>query len=75
MNQGQQSVNIEDLSRDDLVRIVMRDQNVKRELHGRIGAVMGENVELLVVINELQQTVNQAQASVQQPDQLNFNPD
>ena len=50
-----QGVNIEDLSREDLVRIVMR-----------------ENVELLIVINELQQSLGQAQAAVERPDQLQF---
>lgn len=71
MNQGQQ-VNVEDLSREDLVRIVLRDQGVKRELHGRIGALMGENVELLIVINELQQANQALQPNPSADEQLQF---
>jgi len=67
-----QGVNINDLSKEDFTRIVMRDQQVKRELHGRVGQLMGENVELLVVINELQASLSQAQQVVEQPDQLQF---
>lgn len=44
--------NIDNLSREDLVRIVRRDQAVKAEQSARLGGLMTENLELLVVINE-----------------------
>ena len=62
---GQQQVAIEDLSRDDLVRILQRSENVKRELSGRVGAVIAENVELYAVINELQGALNECNAKAE----------
>jgi hypothetical protein len=60
---GSQQVAIDDLSKEDLVRIVQRSENVKRELHGRIGAVIGENIELYAVINELQGALNECNSA------------
>jgi hypothetical protein len=45
---------IEDLSREDLIKLLRRDADVKQQLHFRIGGLMGENVELLCALQELQ---------------------
>jgi len=45
---------IDDLSRDDLIKVMTRDREVKAELQARIGALMGENIELLCVLREVE---------------------
>lgn len=62
MSNGQQGVSIDQLSREDLVKIVQRGENVKRDLSARLGAMMVEATELYQVINELQQALNEANA-------------
>ena len=47
--------NIDDLTREDLVRVVQRDRFIKEQLSARIASVMHENVELVAIIQELQQ--------------------
>lgn len=59
---GQQGVSIDQLSRDDLVKIVQRSETVKREQGARIGALTTENYELYAALNELQAALNEANA-------------
>jgi hypothetical protein len=59
------NTNVEDLSREDLLRILQRDRFVKEQLASRIGSLMHENVELLGVIQELQ--ASQASAPMTAP--------
>lgn len=44
---------LEDLSREDLLRVLARDRFVKEQLAGRIAGLIAENTELLGVIQEL----------------------
>ena len=54
---------IEDLSREDLLRILNRDRFVKEQMSARIGSLIHENIELLGIIQELQGSVSQVQAA------------
>jgi len=45
---------LDDLSRDDLIKVANRDRFVKEQLTQRIAAVMAENVELFGIVRELE---------------------
>src|SRR5262245_28468757 len=45
---------VEDLSREDLLRVLERDRFVKEQLSIRLASTIAENVELLGLVNELQ---------------------
>jgi PP-loop superfamily ATP-utilizing enzyme len=49
--------NIEEFSREDLLRILHRDRFVKEQLSGRVASLMHENLELMAIVQELQQTL------------------
>ena len=51
---------LDDLSRDDLLAILQRDRVVKEQLASRLGALMAENCELLVVIDSLGRELGEA---------------
>lgn len=57
------SKTLEDLSREDLLKIMQRDRFVKEQLAQRLGAVMAENVELLGLVQELQAELSEATKS------------
>jgi hypothetical protein len=46
------NTNIDDLSREDLLRILNRDRFVKEQLSARVANLMHENLELLAIIQE-----------------------
>lgn len=46
---------LEDLSREDLLKIMARDRFVKEQMSARFGALMLENTELIGLVQELQQ--------------------
>jgi hypothetical protein len=45
---------LDEFSKDDLVRIVKRNQFVKEQMSQRITALVGENLELLAIVQEQQ---------------------
>lgn len=45
---------LEDFSKEDLIRIVKRNQFVRDHMNQRITALLGENLELLAIVQELQ---------------------
>ena len=56
--QGQQQ--LEDFSKEDLIRIVKRSQFVREQMTQRITALLGENLELLAYVQELQNDAQQS---------------
>ena len=46
--------NIDDLSRDDLVKVLARDRFVKEQYLQRIAALTSENVELFGILREME---------------------
>ena len=48
------NTNIEDLSREDLIRVMHRDRFVKEQMANRIAALVHENIELVGLVNETQ---------------------
>lgn len=48
------TTNVDDLSRDDLLRVLERDRFVKEQLALRVANLTAENVELLGLVAELQ---------------------
>ena len=65
------NTNIEDLSQEDLIRILQRDRFVKEQMAGRLAAMTQENLELLAIIQELQgerqQTLSASNGEVPTP--------
>ena len=53
------NTNIEDLSREDLLRVIQRDRFVKEQLSVRVAGLVHENLELTAIIQELQGTLNE----------------
>ena len=49
------NTNIDDLSREDLLKLLQRAQFVKDQQAQRIGALLTENLELMAVLQEMQQ--------------------
>ena len=45
---------LDDLSRDDLIKVMNRDRFVKEQLAGRIAALTTENVELYGIVHEME---------------------
>ena len=57
------NTSIEDLSREDLIRILQRSNFVKEQMAGRLAAMTQENLELLAIIQELQEGQQSRSAS------------
>jgi hypothetical protein len=53
------NTNIEDLSREDLLRVLARDRFVKEQMANRIAALVHENIELVAIVNETQAALGQ----------------
>ena len=53
----------EELSREDLLRILTRDRFVKEQLSSRVASLMHENLELMAIVQELQGTLQDLQSS------------
>lgn len=53
----------EDLTKEDLIRVTIRDRYTKGEMAARIGALVQENLDLLAIIQELQQDLVDVRAS------------
>lgn len=60
----QQQRTIDDLSRDDLLRLAKRDRWVKEQQAGRISALMHENLELLGLLNEANEDLAATRAQI-----------
>lgn len=54
---------IEDLSREDLLKVMARDRIVKGELAMRLGAAQAENIELMAVIREVEADLEEARGA------------
>ena len=67
------NVNIEDLPREDLLRVMQRDRFVKEQMANRIAALIHENIELVGLVNEgqaeLRELRGQANGEVPTPPQ------
>jgi hypothetical protein len=59
---------INELTREDLVRVVQRDRYVKGEMASRIAALVQENLDLVAIVHELQQDL----ADVRQSEAMLF---
>ena len=53
------NTNIEDLSREDLLRVMQRDRFVKEQMANRIAALVHENIELVGLVNETQAEIRE----------------
>lgn len=58
---------IDDLSRDDLVKVLTRDRFVKEQLTQRVAALTAENVELYGLLRELEAELAAARQPEAQP--------
>lgn len=45
---------LEDFTPEELIRIIKRNQFVRDQMNQRITALLGENLELLAIVQELQ---------------------
>jgi hypothetical protein len=61
-------VDINELTREDLLRVVQRDRFVKGEMASRIAALVQENLDLVAIVQELQQDL----ADVRQSEAMLF---
>ena len=59
---------IYELSREDLIEVCLRDRMVKQQLAARIGGLMAENCELLVLLNTRDDTVQMPAPIVESED-------
>lgn len=58
---------LDDLSRDDMIKVLQRDRFVKEQQGARIAALLQENLELTAIIQEMQGELGelrQSQASL-----------
>jgi hypothetical protein len=55
----------DNLTRDDLVKILLRDRFVKAELTSRVAGLVRENLELTAIIQELQGDLGEARQAIQ----------
>jgi len=60
--QQPQQQSLEDFSKEELIRIIKRSQFVKEQMNQRITALLGENLELLAIVQELQGDAQQMRA-------------
>jgi hypothetical protein len=58
---------IEDLSREDLLKIMARDRFVKDQLAQRLNALTVENVELVGILNEIERELAEARKEHEPP--------
>jgi hypothetical protein len=58
---------IEDLSREDLLKVMARDRQVKGDLANRLAATLAENSELMAIVRELEGELNEARRPVEEP--------
>jgi hypothetical protein len=54
-----QQQQLEDFSKEDLIRFIKRGQFVKDQMSQRIITLLGENLELLAIVQELQADAQQ----------------
>jgi uncharacterized coiled-coil DUF342 family protein len=51
------------LSQEDLVKLLKRERFVREQLNNRVAALLGENLELLAVVQELTAEVQELRAA------------
>lgn len=68
MTMTQQPDPLENLSRDDLLRVCRRDRWVKEMLSARLSSLVAENVELLAIVRDLQTEMSQIPQNGDVPD-------
>lgn len=58
------SNNIDDLSREDLLKILARDRFVKEQLAQQVGGLSAQNAELFGLVQELQSELTELQSAL-----------
>jgi hypothetical protein len=61
--QQQPRERLEDFSKEELVRIVRRSQFIREQQNQRMSGLLGENLELLAIIQELQADLDAVRGS------------
>lgn len=56
--QQEQQPRLEDFTKEELIRIIKRNQFVKEQMNQRITGLLSENLELLAIVQELQGDVS-----------------
>ena len=56
---------LDDLSREDMAKVIMRDRFVKEQQGLRITALLSENLEMLAIVQELQADLADARQHIE----------
>jgi hypothetical protein len=58
-------MNLEEMSREDLLKVMARDRFVKQTLSERLAGMISENAELVGIINEMDSELAEARSALQ----------
>jgi hypothetical protein len=58
-------VNLDELDREGLLKVMARDRYVKQQLAERIAGMTAENAELVAIINEMDSDLAEARSALQ----------